>query len=90
MSATVLKNLVDFAGVAIGATAVKPHGLLENGVAVRPNMIMLSPSGSFTAVADAVNVSVTNVSSDVGSVIAFCEHWHTTLSCCSMPSQIVV
>lgn len=74
---TVLKSRVDFADVAPGGSATAPHGLELSGAAHAPDMILLAPSEGFTAVADTVNVTVTNHRAVVGQVTVFCEHWHS-------------
>ena len=74
--ATVLKNILNFTGLAIGVPASLPHLLNINGIPVVPRNIYSAGSG-FTITADTVNVTVTRGGTGAASVTLECEAWHS-------------
>lgn len=74
-----LKSIVRFAGVAPGATASLPHGLVwgQPQIAVMPDHIERSNGDFIIVSADATSVTVQNNGTAAGSCDVFLEHWHT-------------
>lgn len=75
--ATILKNVVQFAGLAVGVPVALPHGLNVNGTSVVPDFVAPSAVG-FTITVNATNVTVTRTASaPSGSVNVYVERWHS-------------
>lgn len=73
---TVLKNILRFAGLAVGGSSAIPHGCNYNGRSLAPNNIWLN-GGGFSVSADATNVSVTRTPSGQADVDVGLELWHS-------------
>jgi hypothetical protein len=88
MPRTTLKNVVAFAGLAVGVPVSLAHGLNVNGQPVIPQLVAANASG-FTVTADAVNVTATRTADAAsGAVNVYVEHWHTIESV-TPPSNLV-
>ena len=75
--ATILKNIVQFTGLAVGVPMSAPHALNVNGTPVTPQLGGADASG-FDVTADTINVTVTRTSGATsGDVNVYVEHWHT-------------
>lgn len=72
-----LKNILQFAGLAPGASVVLPHDLHTSlGTPLAPDIIFV-PDNAVTVTSDAVNVTVTNDSAEPQSGALLVESWHT-------------
>jgi hypothetical protein len=88
MRQTVLKNIVQFTGLAIGVPTSLPHGLNVNDIDVAPKLGGFNVDG-FTATADLVNVTVTRGPEALsGDVNVYVEHWHTIESVLPLPGEL--
>lgn len=77
--ATQLKNIVNFVGVAAGATVALPHYLNVNDVGVIPDVLEtnIAPFLGLHVTASATNVTLTNVTGSPIDVDVLCEYWHS-------------
>jgi hypothetical protein len=74
---TVLKNIVRFTGLIVGAPVALPHKLnIDNGTPVTPRLVVPNVNG-VTIAADAVNITATRQASGPASVDVYVEFWHT-------------
>jgi hypothetical protein len=88
---TLLKNIVSFSGLLIGVPVSQPHLLnLNQGsgtVPVVPNLIAKSADG-FVVAADAINVTVTRLSTGAANVNIYLEFWHTIEDVIPLPPAL--
>lgn len=75
--ATVLKNIVRFAGLGVGVPASLPHGLNLDGRAIVPELV-LPNTGPFTVVVDATDVTVTRTNDSPGAAVDVYVEWFYT------------
>jgi len=85
--ATVLKNILSFTGLVVGAPSAQPHLLNIDGVAKVPRVLSADGAG-FTITADATNVTVTRGSSADAAVNINCELWHSIEDSEPLPNGI--
>jgi hypothetical protein len=75
--ATILKNVLQFTGLAIGVPTSLPHKLNVNGIPVAPKLGGANMEG-FTITADTTNVIVTRTVNAGGDAVqVYVEYWHT-------------
>lgn len=84
--ATVLKSVVEFVNVPVGATQAAPHGLNWSGRAVRPDVAWPS-AGGFDLAFDEINVTVTNNGDAPSDIEVLVESWHTFDRCFGTQGQ---
>lgn len=75
--ATVLKNIVRFAGLNVGVPVAIAHGINLDGRALVPELVVPS-TGPFTVVVDATNVTVTRTASSPGAAVDIYVEWFYT------------
>jgi hypothetical protein len=71
-----LKNTLSFTGLAPGATAILPHGLIIASKPLAPDIVFV-PSASLMVTTDTVNVTLFNSGSDTLTGAVLVEYWHT-------------
>ncbi len=73
-----LFNILNFTGIAIGATQTLAHGLNVGGIGpLVPDLILLQFQGTFELVsATTVNVTIRNTANPTGDCEAWCEVLH--------------
>ena len=72
---TIVKNLVQFTGLAIGVPTALPHLINIDGIAKLPRIV--APPDGVTVTADPVNLTVTRQSGGPASADIYCEYWHS-------------
>src|SRR5512147_3252271 len=72
---TILHNVLQFTGLAVGVPVSLPHRLNTNGVPVAPK-IGASNANGFTITADTTSVTVTRTTGGA-NVDVYVEYWHT-------------
>jgi hypothetical protein len=84
-----LRNILNF-NLAPGATAVIPHGLqIAPRKPLRPDIIFI-PSGSLSATADAINVTITNNDTANQSGTVLVENWLHSASGVEVPGPLLI
>jgi hypothetical protein len=74
---TILKNILAFEALDLGAPVSLPHRLNVNGINVVPKLVGADAAG-FTISADATDVTVTRTPASVGDAVnIYVEYWHT-------------
>jgi hypothetical protein len=77
MAGTILKNIVEFTGLAIGVPVSLPHELTLNTIPTVPQFVAEN-AGGFTVTVDAINVTVTRTEAALsGAVAVYVECWHS-------------
>lgn len=76
MPPTVLKNVLRFSGLAVGASSAIAHGCNYNGRALAPDNVWLNQAG-FSVSVDRTNVSITRGPAAPSDVDAGVELWHS-------------
>jgi hypothetical protein len=85
---TILKNILSFTGLVVGAPSVQAHLLNINDIALIPR-IMLATGGGYTITADSTNVTVTRLLGAGAAVDVYCELWHSIEDAEPRPSGIL-
>jgi hypothetical protein len=75
--ATVLKNIVRFAGLVEGNPVALPHGINLDGRALTPELVIPN-AGPFTIAVDATNVTVTRTADSPGDSVDVLVEWFYT------------
>ena len=63
-----IKSVVNFSGMAVGATATLPHGLIINALRLKPDSVRFQFPGFQLVSADTIGVTIKNIASPGGGL----------------------
>jgi len=81
-----LFSVVTLTGIPIGGTQTRSHNLSCNGLALKPDLVLLSLVDTFALVsATTTQITITNISDPTGNCQAFCQAIHPVMRSFGLP-----